>query len=209
MEIPSRNRAVLGQTPGPVPKAEALPRPPRVQVAGGIYHLVSRGVRKLPLFTDDRDREYFLALLDLTVARYGWELHTYCLMTNHFHLLVTTPQPNVSAGMQYLNGRYAQWFNWRHGFEGHVVERRFWSALVTTDRQLLATARYIVLNPVRAGLCATAADWPWSSYRATVTGVPRRPRLSSWLLGLFGQDIESAREAFARFVGEGELRAVG
>ncbi len=160
-------------------------------------------MRKLPIFTDDRDRERFLGLLDLTVERYGWELHSYCLMTNHFHLLVSTPYANVSAGMQYLNGCYAQWFNWRHDFEGHVVERRFWSELVTSERQLLATARYIVLNPVRAGLCATAGDWPWSSYRATVTGRRQVPRLSNWLISLFGRDPVEARESYARFVRQG------
>lgn len=186
-----------------------MPRPLRVQIEGGIYHLVSRGVRKLPIFTDDRDREYFLALLDLTVERYGWELHTYCLMTNHFHLLVSTPDANVSAGMQYLNGCYAQWFNWRHDFEGHVLERRFWSDLITSERRLFATARYIVLNPVRAGLCASAGDWPWSGYRAMVTGRPRVPRLSLWLIRQFGRNLDEAREAFARFVRAGELEAVG
>ena len=129
-----------------------------MQFEGATYHIVTRGVRKLPLFTDDRDREFFLELLDLTVARYEWELHAYCLMTNHFHLLISTPGANVSAGMQYLNSCYAQWFNWRHDYEGHLVERRFWSKLIETDEQLFETARYIVLNPVRAGICATAAE---------------------------------------------------
>ena len=186
-----------------------MPRPPRVQFEGATYHIVTRGVRKLPLFTDDRDREFFLELLDLTVARYEWELHAYCLMTNHFHLLISTPGANVSAGMQYLNSCYAQWFNWRHDYEGHLVERRFWSKLIETDEQLFETARYIVLNPVRAGICATAADWPWSSYRATVTGIPSGPQLSPWLLLVFERNLEEARAAFARYVRQGELAAVG
>jgi len=186
-----------------------VPRPLRVQVEGGIYHLGSRGVRRLPVFTDDRDRLVFLDWLDLTVERYEWELHTYCLMTNHFHLLLTTPQANVSAGMQYLNSCYAQWFDWRHGFEGHVFERRFWSKLITTDEHLFETARYIVLNPVRAGLCSSAGEWRWSSYRSTVTGVRDGPRLSPWLIGQFGRTAEEARAAFARFVRGGELAAVG
>ena len=185
-----------------------MPRPPRAQIEGGIYHLVSRGVRKWPLFTDVRDREVYLGLLTLTVDRYEWELHTYCLMTNHFHLLVTTPHANVSAGMQYLNGCYGQWFDWRHGYEGHVLERRFWSDLITTDQHLLATARYILLNPVRAGLCATAGEWRWSSYRATVTGIREGPRLSPWLLLQFGRNIDEARREFARFVRAGELAMV-
>jgi REP element-mobilizing transposase RayT len=156
------------------------------------------------MFTDTRDRERFLQVLQVTADRYGWEIHAYCLMTNHFHLLVTTPYPNVSAGMQYLNGRYCQWFNGRHGFEGHVVERRFWSDLITSDRQLLAVARYIVLNPVRAGIARTAAAWRWSSYRATVAGRQTVPRLSRWLLGIIDADPAEARESFARFVRAGE-----
>lgn len=176
---------------------------------GGIYHVVSRGVRKLPMFTDDRDRRQFLSLLEVTRQRYGWELHSYVLMTNHFHLLLTTPEPNISLGMQYLNGRYCAWFNWRHGFEGHVVERRFWSSLIESERHLFALAQYIVLNPVRAGLCRLASEWRWSSYRATVATVFGIPRLSRWLIDLFGRDLLSARESFAAFVRAGEPDAPG
>ena len=186
-----------------------MPRPLREQVEGGIYHLISRGVRKLPLFHDDRDRERFLWLLDRTAHRYRWQIHAYCLMTNHFHLLVTTQDANVSAGMQYLNGRYCAWFNWRYGYEGHVVERRFYSVLMESDNQLLNTARYIVLNPVRAGVCRTAAEWPWSSYRAMVAAIATVPRLSRWLLRLFHRELKQARERFAEFVRAGEPDAVG
>jgi putative transposase len=186
-----------------------LARPLRPQIAGGIYHVVSRGVRKLPLFHDDRDRERFLKLLEITRKRYGWELHGYVLMTNHFHLLLSTPDPNISAGMQYLNGRYCAWFNRRHGYEGHVVERRFFSALIESERHLFAAAQYIVLNPVRAGLCRLARDWKWSSYRATIATLGAIPRLSRWLMDLFGRDLKAARESFAAFVREGEPHAPG
>jgi putative transposase len=186
-----------------------LSRPLRIQVEGGIYHLCTRGVRKTPIFTDDYERERFLVLLEITAHRYGWQLLGYCLMTNHFHLLVLTPDANVSAGMQYLNGRYAQWFNWRHGFEGHVVERRFYSELVETEEHLMALARYIVLNPVRAGLCKSAGEWRWSSYRATVSGIATVPRLARWLINQFGRDLERAREHFAIFVRSGEPDAPG
>jgi putative transposase len=186
-----------------------LSRPLRVQVEGGIYHLCTRGVRKSPIFMEDHDRERFLILLELTARRHNWQLLSYCLMTNHFHLLVMTPEPNVSAGMQYLNGRYAQWFNWRHGYEGHVVERRFYSELVEADEHLAALARYIVLNPVRAGLCGSAGDWRWSSYRATVMRVPAMPRIAPWLLSQFGDDLERAREHFAAFVRSGQPDAPG
>jgi putative transposase len=188
---------------------EALPRPLREQVEGGIYHLASRGVRKLPIFTDDRDRERFLWLLHVTAERYGWQIHAYVLMTNHFHLLVTTPGGNVSAGMQYLNSRYCQWFNWRHGYEGHVLEKRFYSDLIKTDEKLVNVARYIVLNPVRAGLCTTAAAWRWSSYQAMVATLTTLPRISRWLLDLFHRELDQARERFAEFVRAGEPHAVG
>jgi putative transposase len=181
-----------------------LARPLRVQVEGGIYHLGTRGVRKTPTFLDDVDRRCFLALFQATLLRYRWELHTYCLMTNHFHLLVTTHDPNLSAGMQYLNSCYAQSFNRRHGLEGHFVERRFYSRLVETENYLVTLARYILLNPVRAGLCASAGEWRWSSYRATVSALSEVPRPSTWLLGQFGSDLPRARERFAAFVQAGE-----
>jgi REP element-mobilizing transposase RayT len=177
-----------------------MPRPLRPQVPGGIYHLVSRGVRKLPIYTDAESRRRFLALLDETIDRHEWELHAWCLMTNHFHLLVTTIEPTVSEGMQYLNGCYAQWYDWRHGYEGHVFERRFWSALVETDYHLLEAARYIVLNPVRAGLCETAAEWNWSSYGKTMGVTTKGPELSTMLLYSFGRRLQGARENFADFI---------
>jgi REP-associated tyrosine transposase len=181
-----------------------MPRPLRPQVPGGIYHLVSRGVRKLPIYTDAESRWRFLALLDETIKRYEWELHAWCLMTNHFHLLVTTIEPTVSEGMQYLNGCYAQWYDWRHGYEGHVFERRFWSALIETDYHLFEAARYIVLNPVHAGLCGTAADWNWSSYRKTMGVTTKGPELSTMLLYEFGRRVRRARENFAAFIREAE-----
>jgi putative transposase len=177
-----------------------MPRPLRPQIAGGIYHLVSRGVRKLPVFTDIASRRRFLQLLGETLTRYDWELHSWCLMTNHFHLLVTTVEPTISEGMQYLNGSYAQWFDWRHGYEGHLFERRFWSELVETDWHFFEAARYIVLNPVRAHLCGYAADWEWSSYRKALGLTTKGPKLSPWLLGEFGPGTENARANFAAFI---------
>jgi hypothetical protein len=108
----------------------------------------------------------------------------------------------------YLNGCYAQWFNRRHAFEGHVVERRFFSGLVESDEYLLALARYILLNPVRAGLCQSAGEWRWSSYRATVSALSELPRPSTWLLSQFGRDLDRARERFAAFVRAGEATTI-
>jgi putative transposase len=187
-----------------------LPRPLRDQI--GTFHVGSRGVRKLPIFTDDGTRRAFLSLLDRVIDRYRWELHTYCLMTNHYHLLVTTEEPTLSIGTQYLLSRYAQWFDWRHSYEGHVFERRFFSREVESDRDLLATSRYILLNPVRAGICHSAAGWKWSSYGSTAGTTPTAagPRLSSWSLDYFGRrdrDRERARVRFADFIRAGEAEA--
>src|ERR671934_132482 len=113
-----------------------MPRPPRVQFPSAIYHVTSRGVRKTDIFNDARDRLRFQQILREVVRRLDWRCHSYCLMSNHFHLLVETPQPNISRGMQRLNGVYAQWFNWRHGFEGHVFERRFRTVLVEGQAHL-------------------------------------------------------------------------
>jgi REP element-mobilizing transposase RayT len=178
-----------------------MPRPPRLQFPGAIYHVTARGIRKQPIFVDDWDRNCFLDLLAVVVARMRWRCHSYCLMTNHVHLLVETLEPNLSAGMCLLSGCYARRFNARHGFEGHLFEKRFGAVLVESESHLLELARYIVLNPVRAGLCADSGDWPWSSYRATIGAVTPSPFLATdWVLGSFGSSYEMARPAFERFV---------
>ena len=181
-----------------------MPRPPRPQFPGAIYHVTTRGNRKQEIFSGDRDRIRFLQLLERVVAALGWRCHTYCLMTNHYHLLVETPQANISQGMHRLNGVYAKWFNWRHDFEGHVFERRFRGGLVEGDAHLLELTRYIVLNPVRAGLTGTAGTWRWSSYNATVGARRRPPFLTcTWVLSLFSRDPQRACELYAEFVADG------
>lgn len=178
-----------------------MPRPPRPQFAGAIYHVTARGNRRQEIFTDDRDRLRFLGLLDQVASRHGWVGHAYCLMPNHFHLVVETPRPTLSAGLQWLNGSYAQWFNWRHQKDGHLFQGRFHSVLVTTDAHLLELSRYTVQNPVRARLCASPIDWPWSSCRASL-GLSRPSRFLSVgrVLGHFGPDPVRARKAFHSFV---------
>jgi REP element-mobilizing transposase RayT len=178
-----------------------MPRPPRPQIAAGIYHVATRGVRKQPIYDDQLDRQAFLGLIGEVVERYGWRCYAYCLMGNHYHLLAETPQPTISDGMCRLNGLYARRFNARHGFDGHLFEKRFHAELVERDEHLLEVARYIVLNPVRAGICASPADWPWSSFRA-VAGYERPLRFLStrWTLQLFGRRREVAQEAFRGFV---------
>ena len=181
-----------------------MPRPPRPS-SPGLLSLVDRGVRKCPIYTDDESRRHFLGLLDETMALYEWELHSWCLLTNHFHMLVTTVEPTVSAGMQYLNGCYAQWYDWRHGYEGHVFERRFWSDLIQTDWHFFEAARYIVLNPVRARLCTTARTGEWSSYRAMIGMTTKVPKLSTMAALRVRPGLEQAsRTNFAAFIREAE-----
>jgi putative transposase len=173
----------------------------RREQAPGIYHVTSRGNRGQPVFPVDSDHVRFLALLEAVCSKAAWVLHAYCLMPNHYHLVVEIDAPTLSSGLQRLNGVYAQTFNRRNHFVGHLFQGRFHSARVETDAHLLELARYLPLNPVRARLCDEPADWPWSSYRATVGLSRPAPWLSlDRVLELFALDRRRAREAFRSFV---------
>jgi putative transposase len=178
-----------------------MPRPLRVQLAGGIFHVTARGNRKQEVFLDDVDRHTWLDHLAEVVERYGWRCHAYCLMPNHFHLVIETREPNLSAGMQRLNAVYAQWFNARHAFTGHLFQGRFHSTLVESNWHLLELLRYVVLNPTRAGLCDGPAAWAWSSYLATIARAPR-PRFLTvgFVLSQFGEHPDNARTTYELFV---------
>lgn len=184
-----------------------MPRAPRLLVPNGIYHVTARGTRGTAIYTDRRDLGRFIELFGHAVERYDWCCAAYCLMTNHFHLLIETPQPNLSDGMQRLNALYAQWFNARHAVEGHLFERRFHAVLVESEWHFVELCRYLPLNPVRAGLCTDPGDWPWSSFGAT-TGQVAAPRFLtvSRLLGHFGEDPAAARLRFRAFVDDGAPR---
>jgi REP element-mobilizing transposase RayT len=160
----------------------------RFQAHDAVYHAGTRGIRRTPIFLADDDRQLFLAILADVVKRFEWRCQAYCLMGNHYHLALRTPEANIGAGMHRLNGLYAQWFNRRHGFKGHLFEERYWSGLVEADEQVFSVTRYVVLNPVRAGICALPHQWAWSSYRATA-GLDRKPRFLDlrWLDG-WGRD---------------------
>jgi len=181
-----------------------MARPLRIEFEGAVYHVTSRGNAGIDIFLDDVDRIRFLEILGRTVDRFGWICHAYCLMTSHFHLLIETPDPNLSRGMQHLNGVYTQWFNRRHSRAGHLVQGRFKSILVEKESYLLELARYIVLNPVRARMTRSARNWRWSSYRATA-GQAKPPEFLTidWLLSQFGKDRASAAHAYREFVKEG------
>ncbi len=178
--------------------------PPRIQFPGAIYHVTSRAVDGACLFLDDRDDESFLLRLSRVVARSRWILHAYCLMTNHYHLLLTTPEPNLARGMQLLNGGYAISFNRRHGRRGHLFERRYSSTPIESERHLLEGARYIVLNPVRAGVATAPADSRWTSYHATAGLAPAPSLLKlDWLLGQFSEERRRAQQRYRAFIDEG------
>ncbi len=128
--------------------------------------MVARGVDRRVIFRDDRDRQRYLDLLREVIERYGWRVLAYCLMDNHVHLLVETPEPNLAEGMQWLNGHYGRYYNDRHDRCGHLFQGRYKALRQRTDAQLLQTLRYIVLNPVEAGICELPGEYRWSSHRA-------------------------------------------
>jgi REP-associated tyrosine transposase len=179
-----------------------MPRRPRTLIAGGIYHVTSRGNRKEPVFLGDGDRLLFSELVRQVVAHRRWSVHCFCLMPNHYHLLVETPEPDLSAGMQRINSDYAQWFNGAHGFVGHVFQGRFHARMIESDWHFLQIARYVALNPVRAGLCASPAEWRWGSFWSVMNETPP-PIAAHKILSFFGSDGPSARAAYIRFVDEG------
>jgi REP element-mobilizing transposase RayT len=181
-----------------------MPRSPRLQAPGATYHVTTRGNRRQEIFTDTRDRLRFLQLLGQVVDLLGWRCHAYCLMTNHYHLLIQTLEADISRGMHRLNGVYAKWFNWRHDYAGHLFERRFHDELVEGHAHLLELTRYIVLNPVRARLTGAAGEWRWSSYNATI-GIQQQPAFltTSWVLSLFSDDPDRARQLYPKFVEAG------
>jgi REP element-mobilizing transposase RayT len=182
-----------------------MARPLRLEFAGAVYHVMARGHERSSLFREEEDREKFLKLLESISQDEGWQVHAYCLMGNHYHLLIETPKAGLSRGMRSLNGRYTQWFNWRHIRRGHLFEGRFRSVLVQKDRHLLELCRYVVLNPVRARLVERAGDWRWSNYRAT-SGREHAPEWleGDWTLSQFARSRSLARRAYRRFVAEGK-----
>jgi REP element-mobilizing transposase RayT len=147
------------------------------------------------------DEDVFLLYLKDVIERHAWTCFAYCLMPNHFHLVVQTPQDDISRGMHRLNSRYAQWFNDTHQTDGHLFQDRFFSVIVDVEEHLVELLRYTALNPVRAGLCAVAEDWRWSSH-AAVVGARPRPRFLAVdsALELFARRRADARRAYAAFV---------
>jgi REP element-mobilizing transposase RayT len=159
-----------------------MARPLRIEFPDALYHVTSRGDRREAIFTDDSDRAQFLTLLGETCERFDAAVLAWCLMGNHYHLVLNTRAANLSQLMRHLNGVYTQRFNRRHGKVGHVFQGRFKAILVDRDAYLLAVCRYVDLNPVRAGLVAAPQDWAWSSCRALTGRAQAPPWLDTRLL---------------------------
>lgn len=178
-----------------------MSRPLRLQFPGALYHVTSRGDKKCAIYRDHTDYAVWIAILGEICAQYNFVIHGYCQMTNHYHLMVETIDGNLSRGMQQLNGRYSQYYNRRHGLVGHVFQGRFKAILVQRDQYMMELARYVVLNPLRAGLVSTLDDWRWSNYACFVG----KQTVPEWLdalstLEAFSMIGEDAVIAYRRFV---------
>jgi len=178
-----------------------MSRPLRIEYAGAVYHVTSRGNEKKPVFKTDTDRLNFLNTLQHVNKRYNWICHAYCLMTNHYHLLIETPDGNLSIGMRQLNGVYTQLFNKLHGRAGHLFQGRYKAILIQKDSHLLEVCRYVVLNPVRAKMVETPEEYPWSSYLATAGKAKLHPCLTTdWVLRQFSGKRGKAEQEYRKFV---------
>ena len=179
-------------------------RPLRIEYPGALYHITSRGDRKVDIYLDDTDRAVWLQTLADVCAQSNYVVHAFCQMTNHYHLLLETVDGNLSGGMRQLNGVYSQYFNRRHDLVGHVFQGRYKAILVQKESYLLELARYIVLNPVRARLVTDPAMWPWTSYILTLGSVPPPAWLdTAFILKKFGENPVDAIEAYRQFVQDG------
>lgn len=179
-------------------------RPLRIEFAGAIYHVTSRGDRQEAIFRSDGDRYAWQQILASVCARFHWKIHAFCQMGNHYHLIVETLAGTLSRGMRQLNGEYTRRFNFRNTTVGHVFQGRYKAILVQRQTYLMELSRYVVLNPVRARMVTTPEAWPWSSYRMTCSDV-RAPEWleTDWLLSQFASERKDAVPAFRAFVAAG------
>lgn len=184
-----------------------MSRPLRIEFAGALYHVTSRGDGHEDIFLDDGDRELFLGVLSEAGEIFNWTMHSYCLMGNHYHLLVETLDSNLSKGMRHLNGVYTQRFNRKYKRVGHVFQGRYKAIIVQKETYLLELSRYIVLNTVRARMVRSAKDWSWSwsSYRSSA-GLADCPSWleTDWLLSAFSDKRAEAIERYRAFVAAGK-----
>jgi len=183
-------------------------RPLRLEHAGAIWHVTSRGNARQAIVADDADRARFVEILGCVVPAMRWRLHAWVLMTNHYHLLVETAEPTLARGMRQLNGIYAQAFNSRHGRVGHLFQGRYKGILVERESHLLELVRYVVLNPVRANMVRRPWEHDWSSYAQTAGLREGAEWLEvDWTLAQFGNTHAEAQRRFRDFVSEGDHSA--
>jgi putative transposase len=181
-----------------------MARPLRIEYPGALYHVTSRGNAGGRIFRGDKDREYFLDLLGFIIERFHWLCHAWCLMDNHYHLILETPEGNLSRGMRQLNGIYTQKYNWKYTKTGHVFQGRYKAILVDKENYLLELCRYVVLNPVRANIVKRPQDWKWSSYRSTTgTAKPRQWLTTDWILAQFSRIRRRAQRLYHQFIMDG------
>ena len=176
----------------------------RIEFADGFYHVTSRGNQRASIFLNDADRQEWLAIIDQVAERFHWRVYAYCQMGNHYHLLVRTPEPNLARCMRHLNGVYTQRFNRQHHRCGHLLQGRYHAVIVDDQSHLLEVIRYVLLNPVRAGMVSVASDWRWSSFLST-TGEPAAPPwlAASEVLAYFADERARAVRGFRAFVEAG------
>ena len=181
-----------------------MPTKRRTEAADTLFHVTTHSVEGLDLYRADDERELFLYILDRVVAKLALVVHTWCEMTNHYHMLVETPKANLGDCMCMLNGEYALWVNKLRRRRGHVFDARYHPVVVEDEAHFLEVVRYIVLNPVRAGICKSAEDWPWSAHRA-LAGLAHPPRFlrTRGVLAAFGDTPAQAHAAYADFVAAG------
>jgi putative transposase len=185
-----------------------MARPLRIEFPGALYHVTSRGNARAAIFDSDADRFLFLTILSKTVKRFNWICHAYCLMDNHYHLMIETPDGNLSAGMRQLNGVYTQAINRSHVKAGHLFQGRFKAILVEKQSYLTELSRYVVLNPVRAGMVNIPEDYVWSSYLATLGKATTLDFLTTGsILLCFASSVTQAQLLYQQFVNEGINRS--
>jgi len=181
-----------------------MARPLRIEFAGAVYHVTSRGNERKDIFRTDNDRRLFLDILQQVNVKYNWHCHAYCLMDNHYHIVIETPDGNLIKGMRQLNGVYTQAFNKRHDRVGHIFQGRYKAILIQKDSHLLEVCRYVVLNPVRALVVKRPETWQWSSYNPMIDKSSVHPCLTTeWVLGQFGRKKTTALKNYAEFVEAG------
>lgn len=186
-----------------------MARPLRVEYPGAYYHVISRGNNQEKIYKNDRDKEKFLEYLEKAAERFSIIIHTYCLMSNHYHLLVETPEANLSLAMQWINVSYATYFNRKRGRYGHLFQGRFKAILIDADEYLKHLSRYIHLNPVRAKMVSQPAEYQWSSYGAFI-GENKALRFleTSWLMSNFGRTKKEANRNYQDFVEKVDVKAL-